>query len=169
MEKEKDVIEVDVLSILGIFLLLIGLFLAGVEMVLPGFGLPGISGAISLVAGVALLSKSVEQALTILVILVVILAIMLTCILVFFQSRKVKSPLRLEEELGKKDGFLNAEDLAYLVGKEGETETDLRPTGKCDMEGISFEVRSENGFIEKGKKVKVIKIQSNSLIVKECI
>lgn len=157
----------QVLTILGFVLLVIGVVLIGVEMVLPGFGVPGISGTISLVVGIILASKNLEQALVLLVIVLVILAIMLTCVIVLFHSKKVKSPIRLEEELGNKDGFLSADDLAYLIGKEGITTTDLRPTGKCDIDGVTFEVRSENAFIVKGKRIKVIRIQANALIVRE--
>lgn len=156
------------ITILGILLLVIGIVLIGVEMVLPGFGVPGIAGGISLVGGVILISDSIEQMLTLIVAILVILAIMLTCVVVFFHGKEIKSPIALKEELGKKDGFLNAEDMAYLIGKEGITTTNLHPSGKCEIDGISFEVRSENGFIEKGEKIKVIKIVSNDLIVKEC-
>lgn len=157
----------QILTILGFVLLVIGVVLIGVEMVLPGFGVPGISGTISLVVGILLASKNLEQAVAILVVVLVLLAIMLTCVIVFFHSKKVKSPIRLEEELGNKDGFLSAADLTYLIGKEGITTTDLRPTGKCDIEGVTFEVRSENAFIVKGKRIKVIRIQANALIVRE--
>lgn len=157
----------QILTILGFVLLVIGVVLIGVEMVLPGFGVPGISGTISLVVGILLASKNLEQAVAILVVVLVILAIMLTCVIVFFHSKKVKSPIRLEEELGNKDGFLSADDLTYLIGKEGITTTDLRPTGKCDIEGVTFEVRSENAFIVKGKRIQVIRIQANALIVRE--
>lgn len=157
----------QILTIIGLVLLVVGVVLIGVEMVLPGFGVPGISGTISLVVGIILASKNLEQALAILVIVLVILAIMLTCVIVFFHSKKVKSPIRLEEELGNKDGFLSADDLTYLIGKEGIATTDLRPTGKCDIEGVTFEVRSENAFIVKGKSVTVIRIQANALIVRE--
>ena len=157
----------QILTILGFVLLVIGVVLIGVEMVLPGFGVPGISGTISLVVGILLASKNLEQAVAILVVVLVILAIMLTCVIVFFHSKKVKSPIRLEEELGNKDGFLSGADLTYLIGKEGITTTDLRPTGKCDIEGVTFEVRSENAFIVKGKRIQVIRIQANALIVRE--
>lgn len=155
------------IMILGFLLLVLGLGLIGVEMVIPGFGAPGIAGSISLILGVVLASDSIERAVTLIVIILVILAIMLTCVIVFFHSKKIKSPIALKEELGKKDGFLNAEDMAYLVDKKGITTTDLHPSGKCEIDGISFAVRSENGFIEKGKRIKVIKIVSNDLIVKE--
>lgn len=79
----------------------------------------------------------------------------------------MKSPIKLDEELGKTGGFLSADDLAYLIGKEGIATTDLRPTGKCDIEGVTFEVRSESSFIITGTKIKVIRIQSNALIVRE--
>lgn len=156
------------ITILGFLLLALGLGLIGVEMVIPGFGAPGIAGGISLVAGVILASDSIERAVTLIVIILVILAIMLTCVIVFFHSKDIKSPIALKEELGKKDGFLNADDMAYLVDKKGVVITDLRPSGKCEIDGITFAVRSENGYIEKGQKVKVVKIVSNDLIVKEC-
>lgn len=92
----------------------------------------------------------------------------MTVTIVFFQSGKMKSPIKLEEALEAEPGYLNATDLQYLVGKEGTAITALRPSGKCDVDGVSFEVRSEIGYIEKAKKVKIVKVQGNTLIVKEC-
>lgn len=158
----------QILTIVGFVLLVIGIVLMGVEMILPGFGVPGISGIISLVIGIFLATDSLEQALTYIVVILVILAIMLTLVLVFFHSKKIKSPILLEEELGSKDNFLGNEDLTYLVGKEGLASTDLRPTGKCDIDGILLEVRSENSFIKKGTNIKIIQVKSNTLIVREC-
>lgn len=156
----------DVLTIVGFILLIAGIILIGVEMVIPGFGAPGITGIISLVLGVALSAKSIEQALTTVVILLAVLAVMLTVITVILHSKKIKSPMRLDEELGN-EGYLSSDDLEYLVGKEGVTTTDLRPTGKCIFDGVTFEVRSENSFIAANKEIEVIKIQSNAIIVRE--
>ena len=156
----------QIINIVGMVLLVVGFILAGCEMVLPGFGLPGVLSLVSFIAGIYMFSTSVEQAVLLLMIILVILAVMLTIVIVFFHSSRVKSPIKLEEELGNKDGFLNSEDLAYLIGKTGITTSVLRPTGKCEIEGIIFEVRSEQGFIEKGKQVTVNRIQEKSILVR---
>lgn len=151
--------------IVGIILLIAGFILIGVELVVPGFGAPGISGIICLAGGILLTAQTVEQGLTITVIVVVLLAVMLTIALVVL--KRVKAPIVLEEELKADRGYLNSSDLEYLVGKEGIAATDLRPSGKCDIEGIEFDVRAESRYIEKGTKVYISRIHENTIMVKE--
>ena len=59
--------------------------------------------------------------------------------------------------------------MSYLIGQIGIVSTDLRPAGKCEINGVTFDVRSEGNYIVKNSKVKIIKIQGNTLIVKECM
>ena len=157
----------DGLMVIGMLLLIAGFVLVGTEMVLPGFGTPGITGGICLVAGIFLTADSVETGLTITLIVAVILALMFTVILALFHMKKIKSPIVLQEELKAEKGYLSTSDLEYLVGKEGIAATDLRPAGKCDIEGIIFDVRSEGKYIAKGQMVRIIRIQGNALIIKE--
>ena len=155
----------DNLVILGIVLLIAGFVLVGVEMVLPGFGAPGISGIICLIGGILLTAKTVEEGLTITVIVVAVLAVMLTIALTVL--KRVKPPIILEDELKGARGYLNSSDLEYLVGKEGIAVTDLKPSGKCKIEGIEFDVRTENRYIEKGTKVCISRIHENTIMIKE--
>lgn len=157
----------DGLMIIGIMLLIVGFVLVGVEMVLPGFGAPGIIGGICLVGGIFFTADDVEQGLTITVVVVILLAIMFAVILALFHMKKIKPPIVLQEELKAEQGYLSASDLEYLVGKEGTASTDLRPAGKCNIEGIEFDVRSEGRYIAKGSKVQIIRVQGNTLIIKE--
>lgn len=157
----------DGLMTIGILLLIVGFILVGTEMVLPGFGAPGIIGGICLISGVFLTSDSLEQGVTITMIVVVLLVIMFTVILALFHMRKLKSPIILQEELSLKKGYLSSEDLEYLVGKEGVASTDLKPAGKCNIEGIEFDVRSDGRYIAKDSRIQIIRIQGNTLIIKE--
>lgn len=157
----------DIWMIIGIVLLIAGFVLVGTEMVLPGFGAPGISGGICLVLGIVLTADTIEEGLTLTVIVIIILAVMLTLILTLFHSRKIKSPIVLEEEMKAEHGYLSSSDLEYLVGKEGVASTDLRPAGKCNIDGVEFDVRSEGKFIKKDSKVRISKIHENTLIVQE--
>ena len=97
------------LWMLGIILLIAGFALIGVEMVVPGFGVPGISGIISLIVGICLTSDTIEEGLTVTMVVVVILAVMLTVFML--TMKKVKTPIVLEEHMKAEVGFLNASDL----------------------------------------------------------
>ena len=157
----------EIQMILGILLLIAGLVLVGIEMTIPGFGVPGVSGIVCLFFGIFLTAETFEQGLTLTVILLVIIAIMLTVIMTLLNSRKLKPPIVLSEDVGGTNGFLSARDLEYLVGKEGTASTDLKPAGKCDIDGIEFDVRSEGKYVKKGTKVRISKIKDSMLIVKE--
>ncbi len=157
----------DGLMVIGMLLLVTGFVLMGTEMVLPGFGAPGITGSICLVAGILCTADSIEAGLTITIVVVVLLAVMFTVILALFHMKKMKAPIILQEELNAEKGYLSTSDLEYLVGKEGIAATDLRPAGKCNFEGIEFDVRSEGRYIAKGSKVRISRIQGNTLIIKE--
>lgn len=155
------------LMAIGILLLIVGFVLVGTEMVLPGFGAPGITGGICLLAGILLTADSIEAGLTITIVVVVVLALMFTVILALFHMKKVKPPIVLNEELKADKGYLSSSDLEYLIGKEGLASTDLRPAGKCNIDGIEFDVRSEGKFIARGQQIRIIRIQGNTLIIKE--
>ncbi len=163
MRKEDNV---EYIWIIGIILFIAGFVLVGIEMILPGFGVPGISGVICLIGGILLTADSFEEGITITIVVIVILGIMLTIIMTLLSSKKAKLPLVLDEDLGESTGFINSSDLEYLVGKVGVAETDLRPAGKGDFEGIEFDVRSESQYIVKGTKIKIIYLKENVLIVK---
>lgn len=155
----------DTLVVWGILLLVAGFILVGVEVVVPGFGLPGISGIVCLVGGILLTAKNIEQGLTITMLVVVILAVMLTLMLLIL--KRVRPPFILEEDLKATQEYLNASDLEYLVGKEGIASTDLKPAGKCDIEGVEFDVRAEGRYVEKGAKVRISRIHENMIMIKE--
>lgn len=55
------------------------------------------------------------------------------------------------------------------MDKEGVSLTILRPTGIADFNGIKLDVITEGEFIQKDKKVKIIQVQGNRIVVKEVI
>lgn len=153
------------MMIFGIALLVAGFLLIAVEMLVPGFGLPGISGVICLVVGIIMTADTVEQGLTITVIVIVLLAVMMTVIMIAL--KKVKPPLVLQDEMKAENGYLNTSDLEYLVGKEGVASTDLKPVGKCNIEGVEFDVRAEGRYIVRGSKVQISRIHENTIMIRE--
>ncbi len=150
---------------IGIILLIFGLILVGVELYVPGFGLPGISGILCLVGGVLLTADTIEEGLTIAVIIVVILAVMFTLAAVLF--KRGKAPIILNSEMTARAGYLNRSDLEYLIGKEGIASTDLKPAGKCNIDGVEFDVRSEQQYTRRGTRIQISRIHENTIMVKE--
>lgn len=149
---------------LGVVLFIAGFILVGVEMAIPGFGAPGISGIVCLVGGIVCTADTVEEGLTLIVLVVVILAVMMTVAMILL--KRVKSPVILDTEIKASNGYISVSDLEYLVGKEGIAVTDLRPAGKCSIEDVEFDVRTEGRYIMRGNRVIISRIHENMIMVK---
>lgn len=152
--------------IIGIILLIAGFIFIGIEIVVPGFGLPGISGIACLIAGIILTSDSVEKGIFMTIVVIVILVLLATIILGLLHFRVIKSPIVLDD-VSNPVKIIDNEDLQYLVNKEGMTLTDLRPLGRGRFDGIDFEVRSEDGYIQRDTSVKITEVKGNTLIVRK--
>ncbi len=157
----------EMLMWIGIALFIAGFILIAVEMVIPGFGAPGICGIICLVAGVFVTADSVEKGAFITVIVLALLGIMMALILWLLSKGKLRSPIVLEEEQRRNEGYISSGDLQFLLGKQGLAETDLHPMGVGNFDGVSFDVLSEGKYISKGAKLEIIKVNGSRLIVKE--
>lgn len=156
----------NTVMVIGIILLIAGFVLVGIEMVVPGFGVPGISGIICLVAGVFLTADTIEEGIFITVVVIVILGILMTIIMGFLSQKKFRSPIVLDEDL-KAGAPINSSDLDYLLQKEGRATTDLKPAGKGDFEGIELDIFSEGPYIKKGSPIVISRINENRLMVRE--
>ena len=153
--------------LIGIGLLIVGFILIGIEMVLPGFSAPGISGIICLVAGVFVLSDSVMEAAIITIAVLAVLGVLMVVILGMISKGKLKTPIVLEEEQKRTDGYLSSSDLDYLLGKRGTAETDLRPSGIAKIDDIRFDVISAGNYITKGCLLEIIRVEGSKLVVRE--
>jgi membrane-bound ClpP family serine protease len=155
------------MNVTGILLLAAGFILAGIEMVLPGFSVPGVTGIICLVAGVFVLADSVLEAVVITIAVLALLGILLAVVLGLLSRGKLKTPIILEEEQHRDEGYLSSSDLQYLLGKQGSALTDLRPSGVARFDEINFDVLSEGNYISAGAKVEIIKVEGSRLVVRE--
>lgn len=158
--------EMGVTLIIAIILFIAGFILIGIEMAIPGFSIPGVSGIICLVVAVFLVSDSFVEGAIIALIIMALLGIMFAIILGILSKAKLKSPIILKDEQNKEKGFISSSDLKYLLGKQGVAITDLRPSGTADFEGIEFDVISEGKYISKDTKLVIYKVQGSKLIVK---
>lgn len=116
----------------GLILVLIGAALIIIEMLIPGFGIAGISGAAAVIAGLIIGSNDPISALFSVAILVVILSIAAVIIFkVVFGKRKngKNSRIVLNESIAAEATDRVTAESAELIGKQGIALTALRPSG----------------------------------------
>ena len=71
----------------------------------------------------------------------------------------------LKETIDSKVNEGLTDDLS--VGETGIALSTLRPIGKADFKGKEYEVRSLGNYIETSSSVEIIKIESNTIFVKQ--
>ena len=145
--------------------LLIGMALIIVEVFLPGFGLPGISG-IALVGVGTLIAGAHFGSLTAVGILLVIIAILAVLVSWVLRSAAKGSVGNSELFLKERDE-LQLSDLRAFLGKEGVTLSVLRPAGIGDFDGVRLNVVTEGGFIEKGQPIEIVDVSGSRIVVRQ--
>ena len=100
-----------------------------------------------------------------------IAAIMIPSVLViaykmFPKTRFGRSVTLTPPERQQGDAVPDTLKLKELLGTVGVVLTPLRPVGMCDFSGRRVECVAESGYVDKGKKVKVIQVESTQLTVR---
>ena len=148
-------------------LMLVGTGLLVFEMVIPGFGVPGILGIITLGAGFLLLGATLEQGLLLAVIVAAVLCVALViCLMTANKGRLEKSRLALRDVALSPDAA-GENDLNRFLGRTGQAHTDLRPSGIGVFDGEKLNVVSDGEFIAKGAAIRVRSVAGNRVVVKE--
>jgi len=161
----------------------IGLILIILEIfVIPGFGIAGISGLLLALTGLVLsmvdniifeFEFHSAQAITIVLksLMIVVVSMFLSLILSLYLSKKALTSsafswIVLNSTQNKEEGFVGVESKQKdLIGKVGIAATDLRPSGKVEIDDERYDAKSEIGFIDKGAEVKVIDYRSGQIYV----
>lgn len=137
------------------------------EVFIPGFGLPGISGILLLALGTWLTARAfaLGQAILVLVIVVILLTTAIIFILRSATKGKLRSsPFFLKEKEAVPD---EKEKFTNLDGKTGTALTALRPAGIGLIEGKRIDVVADGEFIEANEPIIVTLVKGNRVVVKK--
>jgi membrane-bound serine protease (ClpP class) len=157
------------------------LILLAVEIfAIPGFGITGILGIIFIVAGLTLSLvnnvnfdfEPVETGALGKALFTVIGGISLGFVLVLFLSNRIGKKgvlhnIALNTNLENEQGYIGVPmESKSLVGQQAVAGTDLRPSGKIMVDGMSYDAVSEGGvFIAKGSTVQIVKYELGQVYV----
>lgn len=154
-----------VAGLLEILLFIGGIVLLVVELYVPGIGLFGVAGIVSIIASFFLTLGANMAALTTMTISFVAAIIIFLLIVKYLPSSKLWKVLVLKDAETTADGFTSADDFSKYIGKVGKTLTQLRPSGIIDIDGIRLDVVSEGQFIPYGVPVRIIAISGSRIVV----
>lgn len=131
------------------------------EVILPGFGIFGISGSIALILSFTL--TSIQYGFNVFLMMFLV-SLFFIAIIIYIAKRK-KDKFVLNDTL-KIQGF-DVTILQGLEGKQGITLTTLQPYGTIEVEGKQIDVTSNEGYIEKNTIVQIVQLKGKTVIVKK--
>jgi membrane-bound ClpP family serine protease len=145
-----------------ISLILFGLALVVAEIIfVPGTTVVGIIGFIFLIAGVSFGFKYFGSETG--WILVGVTAVVSGLVFYYSFKTNVWGRFSLKSSIDSKvnEGNLNS----LVVGLEGKTTSALRPIGKALLGEKEYEVKTSGDYLDSGSAIRIIKINSNQIIV----
>ncbi|MDA3819992.1 MAG: S49 family peptidase [Candidatus Delongbacteria bacterium] len=167
-----------------ILLFIAGVILIAVEIfVIPGFGVAGILGIAALIIGLAMSmvgeyeinppQGEINLAPLVKALAVVIVASTLSFFLsiwlsgkLFGQSTRLFGSLALDTTQQTEEGYISADNSwRDMIGKTGTALSDLRPSGKIEIDEKIYNAKAINGYIEQGSPVVVKRFETVQLYV----
>ena len=145
--------------------LILGAALMIVEVFLPGFGLPGVSGIVLIGAGTVIIWLK-AGALTALATLLVVIAV-LAVLISYMMRRATEGGAHARIFLREKEELRSGEDMQVLLEKQGRTTSVLRPAGIGDFDGVRLNVVTEGNFIERDKPIEIVNVDGARIVVRE--
>lgn len=149
-----------VLFIIGVILILAEVF------IIPGFGIAGLGGITAVLISLFFIFPNTTIAINVL-----LAVILFTLVIAIFMVKKVGSSRfwkRISLESNSENYYSSSSKKDYL-NQEAETLSKLRPAGTINLGGKRVDAVSEGGFIEKGKKVKVVSVAGSRIVVREIL
>ncbi|MFB4166516.1 nodulation protein NfeD [Virgibacillus sp. JSM 102003] len=151
----------------AIILLILGLVLIIAEFFVPG-GIVGLLGVGSVVGSLIISGQDIGH-MSMSIGIAFIVAIIASIIL--FKSIGMEKGffrhIILKDQTSTELGYVSSVNRLELIGLEGVTVTQLRPSGTAVFDGERLDVVSEGGFIQSNKLVKVVKVEGVRVVVRE--
>lgn len=149
----------------------VGMFLLGIlailaEALLPTMGLLGGVGALAMLYSLVLSLGGDVHAVYALLISVAVAIVAFLFLARHLPQSSLWKKVVLKDASTEARGYVSAQSDVTLLGKEGEVLTDVRPAGTAKIEGTPVDVVSEGAYIEKGAKIRVLKVEGNRVVVR---
>jgi membrane-bound serine protease (ClpP class) len=142
--------------------------------VIPGFGVAGLAGGVTVMTALMLSMlgsyptvSEVISALGIIAVSILVVGALAYAVLRHLPFSRAMSGVLLDRATTQEAGYLSAPDRPDLEGRIGEALTDLRPSGTVSIDGERIDVVTEGPWVEKGDAVVVLRAESYRHVVRK--
>lgn len=147
------------------------LFLAGIgllilEVFIPGFGVFGIAGILSILTSFYFVMGANGPALNWLALSIVVALACFALVIKYLPSNPAWNLFVLKEKQENKAGYTGMPDLSEYIGKTGVAVTTLRPAGIALIDEIRTDVVTFGEYIDAGSTIVVVKVEGNKVFVR---
>jgi len=138
------------------------------EVFVPSGGLISICALACLISGIAIFFRhsTIVGWIGVGIAIIMIPTVLVIAYKIFPQTRFGKSVTLTPPQRQQGDAIPDTTELKKMLGAVGVVLTPLRPVGMCDFSGHRVECVAEGGYVDRGKKVKVIDVESTQLTVR---
>lgn len=152
----------------AILLYLVCAALLVAEVFVPSGGLLTVAAIGCLAGGVALFFQLSLTAGWVGVVIAIILipCVLITTYRIFPKTRFGRAITLNAPQRERGDAIPDGSDLAELQGQTGHVVTPLRPVGSCDFSGRKVECVAQNGYVDVGQTVTVVRIEGTQVTVR---
>ena len=154
--------------VFAVFLYLACAALIVAEVFVPSGGMISIFAILCLIGGVLIFFRHSSAAgwIGIIIAVIMIPTVLIISYRMFPRTRFGRAVMLTPPVRQAGDAVPDTPELKEMLGAVGEVITPLRPVGMCDFSGQRLECVAESGYVNKGKKVKVIEVESTQLTVR---
>lgn len=150
------------IEFLWLIVTMMGVVMFILEALVPGIQFFALVGILFLAIGISNSIGSIGVS-----IIVIALALLISMILIYVFTRKGYRIKAFDKfVLHESIDSVPVENKKSLVGKEAITTSALKPTGKGVIEGVTYDLYSESGYIPENTSVIVIKEEGIKIIVR---
>jgi len=159
---------VDRWLLFAVFLYVVSAGLIVAEVFIPSAGLLAI-GAIACLVGGAWLFFQHSAAVGwvgLIIGLIMVPSLLVLAYKILPKTRFGKRMMLAPPVRDRGDAIPDTPELGELLGRLGRVLTPLRPVGTCDFDGHRVECVAESGYVERGRTVKVIRVEGTQVTVR---
>ena len=159
---------VDWWLLFAVFLFVVCAGLIVAEVFIPSAGLLTLCSLACLAGGIAIFFRQSATAgwIGVLVAMVMVPSLLAMAYKVLPRTRFGRRVILAPPVRERGDAIADTPALAQMVGKVGRVLTTMRPVGMCDFDGQRVECVAESGYLQKNKKVKVIRVEGTQVTVR---
>jgi len=138
------------------------------EVFVPSGGIISLFALACLIGGAAIFFQHSRTAgwIGVVVAIVMIPSVLAIAYRIFPKTRFGRAVTLTPPKRQQGDAIPDTAELKEMLGAVGEVLTPLRPVGMCDFSGQRVECVAESGYVDKGKKVKIIDVEHRRLTVR---